>query len=437
MVSTFGSRHGVRNFSRCPLRRAFLRAAQVFPQTDPAAVDLHHHAPSGQFVSGRQLTCAPHQEFSLAHRQQLHSQLFGHPADGLRIQVDSLTGQFFLGHSDRRAEGHDTSHGVLQCRTTAFAKSQRRQFGIQTSLLLDRPCGASFATSRRAVPSADEQDARQFADWGFDFLKYDWCSYTHIAEGKDPKAKDICFCGKGAPNLESYQRPYRLMGGILKRLPRDVVFNLCQYGMADVWQWGAEVGGHSWRTGDELGAFLNRLFAVALRNAEHRAWSKPGAWNDPDYLQIGFIGDARSNGAPKPCPLTPTEQYSFMSLWCLMAAPLFYSGDMSQLDAFTLNILCNTEVIEVDQDPLGDSARVVVLDDDTFLMVKNMEDGSKVVGLCNRGELSATVAARWSDVGVSGRRVVRDLWRQQDLGQFEGEFRASVPRHGVVLVRLR
>ena len=283
----------------------------------------------------------------------------------------------------------------------------------------------------------EEQDARQFADWGFDFLKYDWCSYTHIAEGKDPQAKDICFCGKGAPDLESHQRPYRLMGGILKRLPRDIVLNLCQYGMADVWQWGADVGGHSWRTGDDLGAFLNRLFPVALRNAEHRAWSKPGAWNDPDYLQIGFIGDARSNGAPTPCPLTPSEQYSFMSLWCLMAAPLFYSGDMSQLDAFTLNILCNTEMIEVDQDPLGDSARVVALDDDTFLMVKNMEDGSKVVGLCNRGELPATVAARWSDVGISGRRVVRDLWRQQDLGQFESEFRAPVPRHGVVLVRLR
>jgi alpha-galactosidase len=120
-----------------------------------------------------------------------------------------------------------------------------------------------------------------------------------------------------------------------------------------------------------------------------------------------------------------------------MAAPLFYSGDMSRLDAFTVNVLCNPEVIEVDQDPLGDSACVVKLDDDTFLMVKNMEDGSKVVGLCNRGELPATVTAKWSDIGVNGRRIIRDPWRQRDLGKFDGEFRAPVPRHGVVLVRVR
>ncbi|MBI5686205.1 MAG: putative Ig domain-containing protein [Verrucomicrobia bacterium] len=283
----------------------------------------------------------------------------------------------------------------------------------------------------------EEQDARLFAEWGFDFLKYDWCSYSHIAEGKDPKAKNIYLWGKTAPSLQALQHPYRLMGSILQRLPRDIVFNLCQYGMGDVWEWGAEIGGHCWRTAGDLGAELNRIFAVALKNAEYRQWSKPGAWNDPDYIQIGFIGDARTSGAPKPCPLTPTEQYSFMSLWSLMAAPLFYSGDMSQLDPFTLNVLCNPEVIEVNQDPLGDSAAVVKLTDDTFLMVKRMEDGSKAVGLCNRGETKETVTAKWSDIGITGKKTVRDLWRQRDLGKFDGQFTATVPRHGVVLVRVR
>jgi alpha-galactosidase len=98
---------------------------------------------------------------------------------------------------------------------------------------------------------------------------------------------------------------------------------------------------------------LNQIFAVALKNAEHRVWSKPGAWNDPDYLQIGYVGLARTNGEPTPCPLTATEQYAFMSLWSLMAAPLFYSGDMGRLDEFTLNLLCNPEVIEINQDMLG------------------------------------------------------------------------------------
>jgi alpha-galactosidase len=269
----------------------------------------------------------------------------------------------------------------------------------------------------------EEQDARLFAEWGFDFLKYDWCSYNKVAAGDK--------------SLDMMKRPYRLMGDILKKLPRDVVFNLCQYGMGDVWEWGAEIGGQSWRTGDDLGAELNRIFAVALKNATHGKWSKPGAWNDPDYIQIGYVGDARGGGLPKPCPLSPTEQYAFMSLWCLSAAPLFYSGDMSRLDPFTLNVLCNPEVIEVDQDPLGECATVVKLTDDTFLMVKRMEDGSRAVGLCNRGETKETITAKWSDLGLTGKKIVRDLWRQKDIGKFDGQFTATVPRHGVVLVRVR
>jgi alpha-galactosidase len=141
-------------------------------------------------------------------------------------------------------------------------------------------------------------------------------------------------------------------------------------------------------------------------------------------------------GLPRPCPLTPNEQYAFMSLWCLMASPLIYSGDMGKLDDFTLNVLCNSEVIEVDQDPLGQSARVVPLSEDTFLMVKNMEDGSRAVGLGNRGELATTVTASWQALGISGKCRVRDLWRQRDLGVFGGHFSGEVPRHGVVLVRL-
>ena len=227
------------------------------------------------------------------------------------------------------------------------------------------------------------------------------------------------------------------MGDILKTLPRDIVYNLCQYGMGDVWKWGAEVGGQSWRTAGDLGFELNRIFEVALANAEHRAYSRPGSWNDPDYIQIGYIGDAATGGEPKPCPITPSEQYSFMSLWCLMASPLFYSGDMSRLDDFTLNVLCNPEVIEVDQDPLGQSAQVVDLGSGAFLMVKAMEDGSKAVGLSNGGQSETIVSADWARLGISGKHVVRDLWRQKDLGVFEGRFSASVPRRGVVLVRLR
>ena len=214
----------------------------------------------------------------------------------------------------------------------------------------------------------EAQDAKQFAEWGFDFLKYDWCSYEGVAGQQ--------------PTLDAMMNPYQLMGDLLKQQNRDIVFNLCQYGMGDVWKWGKDVGGQSWRTGSDLNGDLDRLFDIALKNVALGAYNGPGGWNDPDYLQLGRT----SRG------MTPTEQYSFMSLWCLLAAPLFYSGDMAQFDEFTLNILCNPEVIEVDQDPLGQCAHRVGSGQPgkTFVLVKDMEDGSKAVGLCNRSGLEAS-----------------------------------------------
>ena len=275
----------------------------------------------------------------------------------------------------------------------------------------------------------EAQDAKQFADWGFDFLKHDWCSYGKIAK--------ITKGDMSAAALEAYKKPYSLMGGILKRQERDIVFNLCQYGMGNVWEWGAAVDGHCWRTAGDLGYELNRIFEVALKNAEHRAYSKPGQWNDPDYIQIGFTGQKDAQGGFKRFPITPNESYSFMSLWCLMASPLFYSGNMNVLDEFTINVLCNPEVIEVDQDPLGISAEVKMLGEDTFLMIKPLEDGSKAVGLFNKGYMPATLAVRAADLGISGKMAVRDLWRQKDLGTFAEKFETAVPRHGVVMMRVK
>jgi alpha-galactosidase len=268
----------------------------------------------------------------------------------------------------------------------------------------------------------EEQDARLFASWGFDFLKYDWCSYGQIA-GKDS-------------SLEAFQKPYRKMGNILKSLDRDMVFNLCQYGMAEVWKWGGEVGGNCWRTAGDLGFELDRCFDVALRNSEYRQFSKPGEWNDPDYIQIGWIGNASKMGTPELTPMSAAMQYSYMSLWCLMAAPLIYSGDMTKLDEFTLNVLCNPEIIEVDQDPLGESALVIKQTDDRFFMVKNLADGSKAVGLFNRGQHSTEVSVNWAELKISGKQSVRDLWRQTDMGDYQEKFSVQVPAQGVVMVKI-
>ncbi len=260
----------------------------------------------------------------------------------------------------------------------------------------------------------EAQDAKQFADWGFDFLKYDWCSY---------KAE--------TPGLEGYKKPYQLMGDLLKQQNRDMVFNLCQYGMGDVWKWGKDVGGQSWRTSGDLIYDLHRLPAIALKNAKLGKFSGPGGWNDPDYLQIGKMGNGQ------PFPLTPTEQYSFMSLWCMLPAPLFYSGGIANIDAFTLNILNNPEVIDIDQDALGQSGRPALVTRETFVLIKNLEDGSVAVGLCNHGPVPQNVAVDWKTLGVTGKQIVRDLWRQKDLGTFTDKFEGMVPRHGVMLLRVR
>lgn len=268
----------------------------------------------------------------------------------------------------------------------------------------------------------EEQDAKQYADWGFDFLKYDWCSYRTIAGKK--------------PDIEAAKLPFQMMGNILKSQDRDIVYNLCQYGMNDVWKWGAQIGGHSWRTSGDLGYELDKVFDVALRNAKHREFSKPGAWNDPDYIQIGWFGNAHNFSEPEKASMAPATQYAYMSMWSLMASPLFFSGVMSKLDDFTLNILCNTEVIEVNQDPLGESGAVIQQPDSCFMMVKNLIDGSRSVGLFNRGEEPAEITVLWEELNINGRQKIRDLWRQKDIGRFNHKFTAIVPARGVVMVKI-
>ncbi len=275
----------------------------------------------------------------------------------------------------------------------------------------------------------ESEDARQFSDWGFDFLKYDWCSYDSIAPPKDERTR------------QDYEKPYALMGDLLKTQARDLVFNLCQYGMGDVWLWGGAVGGNSWRTGDDLGLVkgtsLPAFYGIGFSNSAHAEYAGPGMWNDPDYLLIGKIGNAHDFSEPaKMTDLTPDEQYSYMSMWSLMASPLFFSGDMSHLDPFTLNILCNSEVIDINQDALGKQAKVVKKSSDEFILAKPMADGSLAVGLFNLGDKDSKISVDWKELGLTGKRVVHDVWRQKNIGHAAGTYGTVVKPHGVAFVRL-
>ncbi|MCW5979337.1 MAG: hypothetical protein KIT09_14775 [Bryobacteraceae bacterium] len=315
-----------------------------------------------------------------------------------------------------RPNGHFPDMNAL----TAYIHAKGLKAGIYTSP------GPLTCARYAGSYQHEEKDARKFAEWGFDFLKYDWCSYREVAGGE---------------TVEARKKPYDLMGGILKRLDRDIVFNLCQYGMSDVWKWGAEVGGHCWRTTGDVGLIkdsaLPGFYSGGLSNARHDAYAGPGAWNDPDYILIGVIGNARRIDAePQPTRLTADEQYSYMSMWSLMASPLFFSGDMGRLDDFTLNVLCNAEVIEVNQDALAKQAKLLRQTESEAVFAKPMEDGSVAVGLFNLGESGRRITVSLSELGLSGRQRLRDLWRQKDLGGAEGTYAAEVPRHGVALVRL-
>ncbi|MBL9129045.1 MAG: putative Ig domain-containing protein, partial [Verrucomicrobiales bacterium] len=258
-------------------------------------------------------------------------------------------------------------------------------------------------------------DAKTFAAWGFDFLKYDWCSYTEKAGGNA---------------LEQLQKPYRVIWAELLKQDRDIVHNLCQYGMGDVWNWGGEVG-HCWRTTGDLGLEksdrLPGFYSIGLSNARHWEKARPGQWNDPDYLLIGWVGDAHKMGVGTKTTLTPNEQYSYMSMWALMAAPLIFSGDMARLDPFTLNVLCNHEIIDLDQDPLGRQARILRRDERELVLVKELEDGTQAVGLFNLADRPAEMKVTWKEIGAkNGPQRVRDVWRQREIAVFSSEFAASV-----------
>ena len=279
----------------------------------------------------------------------------------------------------------------------------------------------------------EQQDADQFASWGFDLLKYDWCGYP---------AKD--------KSVAEMQKPYRLMGSILAEERRDMLFSLCQYGRGEVWKWGREVGGQLWRTTGDLAWGKKGIYnswdniVADFDQGDHGELVGPGGWNDLDDLLLGRIAYIPYNQHPPnvkidrlmPPPLNPDEQYLQMSLWSLLSAPLLIGGDLTTIDSFSLSILTNDEVIAIDQDPLGRAATQVSQQDKLSVWVKELEDGSRAVGLFNLNDSEVTVGAKWSDLGLTGTHQVRDLWRQKDLGSFEGEFHALVAPHGVVLVRM-
>ena len=281
----------------------------------------------------------------------------------------------------------------------------------------------------------EEQDAQTYAKWGFDYLKYDWCSYGEIASGGDPTAKNIPLWGKSATNDAGAIYPYKLMGNFLRQQNRDIVFSLCQYGMADVWKWGGSVNGNCWRTTGDIIDTWRSMSSIGFKQDRAEPCAKPGNWNDPDMLIVGQVGW----GNLHPTRLTPDEQYTHISLWCLLSAPLLIGCDMTKLDDFTLNLLSNDEVLAIDQDALGKSATCVLKIGDVRVFEKELEDGGRVLGFFNLSTTPMNLEFnQLASLGFNGRLHVRDLWRQSDLPDVDaakGVLPLAIPGHGVQLYK--
>lgn len=274
-------------------------------------------------------------------------------------------------------------------------------------------CGGYTASYQHEL-----QDAKSYASWGIDYLKYDWCSYDNIAKDH---------------SLTELKKPYFVMRDALNKVDRDIVFSLCQYGMGNVWEWGTEVGGNLWRTTGDITDTWQSLSEIGFNQVEDAKYAGPGHWNDPDMLTVGWVGWGPSL---HPTRLSPDEQYTHISLWSLLSAPLLLGCDLEKLDDFTLNLLTNDEVIALDQDPLGKQAVPVIKRDSIQVWEKQLSDGNIAIGIFNLDSKSKEFNLSLKELGIDDEVLLRDLWRQINIGKFNNNYNTIIPSHGVVLLKV-
>jgi alpha-galactosidase len=302
----------------------------------------------------------------------------------------------------RDAQGNlQTNHKFPDMKALAdYVHSKGLKIGIYSSPG-PRTCGGYPASYGH-----EEQDAKTFAAWGIDYLKYDWCSAGNIYKN------------------DALQPVYQKMGDALRASGRPIVYSLCEYGMGSVEKWAPQVSGNLWRTTGDI----NDSWESMIGNIEQQIHTAPyagaGHWNDPDMLEIG-------NGH-----MTADEYRTHMSLWALTAAPLLAGNDIRTMTEETKSILLNKEVIAIDQDPLGKQASPVK-NGDFETWIKPLADGSVAVGVVNLGSAAAEATVKAAELGLAGPvKQARDMWAHKDVKFSGGAYAANVPSHGVLLLRV-
>jgi alpha-galactosidase len=288
-----------------------------------------------------------------------------------------------------------------------YVHSKGLLFGIYTC------AGSKTCAGRPASLGYEYQDARQYAAWGVDFLKEDWCNTT----------------------TQNAPASYALMRDALHKAGRPIVFNLCEWGSNKPWLWAKDVG-HLWRTtgdisdkwsytepGDTAARSGSVLGNLDLEDGLEK-YAGPGHWNDPDMLEVG-------NGG-----LTEDEERAHFSLWCMLAAPLLAGNDLRNMTPATKAILTNKAAIAVDQDPLGQQGYRVSRTQGLEVFLKPLSGGDTAVCLLNRSEQEMKLDFAWKDYAIGGGHAIRDLWKNQDAGTTTAPYRGTIGRHQAIMLRL-
>jgi alpha-galactosidase len=308
------------------------------------------------------------------------------------------------------------AEGNIQADATRFSSGIKaladyvHSLGLKFGIYSD--AGRKTCGGRPGSRGYEFQDARTYAKWGVDYLKYDWCS----TDGQTTKES------------------YTLMHDALQLAGRPIVFSLCEWGNSKPWTWAVPVG-NLWRTTTDIVDMWEGkkpgngagVVTIADMQVELADFAGPGHWNDPDMLEVG-------NGG-----MSDIEYRSHFSLWCIMAAPLIAGNDIAAMKPAIHDILTNKEAIAVDQDPLGKQGKRVRHENDQDVYVKPLAGGGMAVLLLNRGAAAQNINVTWEQLGLAGDAAMngRDVWEHQDLGTLAAQFSALVPSHGVAMITLK
>jgi len=316
-------------------------------------------------------------------------------------------GYIYLNIDDTWAGKRD-ANGVVQTNNkfpdmkalADYVHSKGLKFGIYSSP------GPYTCAGYEGSYAHEAQDARTYAEWGVDYLKYDWCS----AGGVYPDS--------------AMRAVYQKMADALRATERPIVYSLCQYGRASVWEWGALAGGNLWRTTGDINDTYKRMLEIIDTQSEIAKWAGPGHWNDPDMLEIG-------NGG-----MTSDEYRTHMSLWAIFAAPLLAGNDVRNMSADTRSILLNREVIAVDQDAMGAQGHRADRSGDIEYYARPLNNGDMALVVVNRADAPTSVKLPWSEMHIAEGAKIRDLWKHEDFSAGAGQS-FTTPAHGSLMFRMK